>query len=259
MPRQARGKSESGYYHVMLRGNEQRKVFLDNYDRKKYLDLLAKQVFSGNIAISGYCLMDNHIHLIVRENENGLSKPMHSIGTAYVYYFNKKHRRVGHLFQNRFNSEAISDDLYLFSALRYVHQNPVKAGMCKEVEAYPWSSDCYYRNSTLESFVSTEILSYISNDRGKAVSEYCRLMKIPETNTFLEVKELPIKPENLTLLLEKEIKKYGLKDVLDKKYRSQLKEIIHKLCEDYCVSMNDIASELGISKSTVYRILNNKV
>ncbi len=134
MPREAGERSVSGYYHVMLRGYERRNIFMDRSDREKFLTLLSRQTEKGTIAVIAYCLMDNHLHLLVKENENGLAKAMSSVGTAYVIYFNEKYYRSGHLFQNRYKSEAIEDEAYLFAALRYIHQNPVKAAMCEEVK-----------------------------------------------------------------------------------------------------------------------------
>ena len=121
MPRQARQKAESGYYHIMNRGNERRSIFMDDEDRQKYLDLLARQVGKGHADVLAYCLMDNHIHLLIKEgaNENGLTAAMRSLGTAYVGYFNEKYNRSGHLFQNRYKGEAVENEAYLLTPLFY--------------------------------------------------------------------------------------------------------------------------------------------
>ena len=137
MPRTARMESASGYYHVMLRGNERRAIFLDDNDRKKYLELLSKHVAYGTITVLAYCLMDNYLHLLVHDETKTLSKAMRSIGISYTAYFNKKNNRVGHLFQDRFRSEAIKNEAYLFSVLRYLHQNPIKAKILTKAEEYP--------------------------------------------------------------------------------------------------------------------------
>jgi putative transposase len=255
LPRQAREKSESGYYHIMVRGNEQRKIFMDNSDREKYLDILSKQVHLNRIEISAYCLMDNHLHLLIKEIDNELSKALQSIGTAYVIYFNKKYSRVGHLFQNRFKSEPIKDENYLFGTLRYIHQNPIRAGICNRVEDYPWSSDCYYRNSSRRSFVTNHILKHISNNHEQAVVEYCRMMKIPETKSFIDDNNPPMTNEQLSKVIKQELDSHGIADPLEKLHRNVIKQLVSKFHKEYGASMQLIANELGISKSMVQRLL----
>ena len=258
MPRRAREKSDSGYYHVMLRGNERRNIFMDRDDQKKYLTLLSRQAEKGTIAVIAYCLMDNHLHLLLRENEGGLAKAMSSVGTAYVIYFNEKYYRSGHLFQNRYKSEAIEGETYLFAALRYIHQNPVKAAMCAKAEDYEWSSDRYYRNPGLRGFVDTEILLSISENREDAAVEYSRLMEIPETEKFAEIPEPPKTREEISAVVEKAMKRAGITDMKEKRSRDAIEQVAYRLHKDCGLSMRQIAEGLGISKSMVQKILSEK-
>ena len=258
MPREARERSASGYYHVMLRGYERRNIFMDRSDREKFLTLLSRQTEKGTIAVIAYCLMDNHLHLLVKEKENGLAKAMSSVGTAYVIYFNEKYYRSGHLFQNRYKGEAIEEEAYLFAALRYIHQNPVKAAMCEKVEDYEWSSDRYYRNPERPCFVDTEILLSISKIQEDAVSEYRRLMEIPEAEKFADMPELPKTKKEISILVEKELKEAGITDMKEKGARDALKMAIHRLYREHKISMQQIAGELGITKSAVQKILSIK-
>lgn len=129
MPRQARILNEKNVYHVMLRGNNREKIFIDNEDKQRIIETIRLKKKDREFFLYAYCVMDNHIHLVIREGEDSLSRIVKRIGVSYAYYFNKKYNRIGHVFQGRFKSENIEDDKYLLCAIRYVHRNPVKAGL----------------------------------------------------------------------------------------------------------------------------------
>ena len=130
-----------GYYHVGTQGNNKRSIFLDDYDRKRFLLLLGNVVRRYAWSLYAYCLMGNHYHLVLRLSERGaLSRGMCELNTAYARGFNARYRRINHLFGKRFWSELITSDSYLLGAIRYVVQNPVRAGFCASCEDWPWSS-----------------------------------------------------------------------------------------------------------------------
>jgi putative transposase len=140
MPRHARKKSKTGVYHVMVRGINKEIIFHDDEDRRKFLYILAKVKEGYPFELLGYCLMNNHVHLLIREGTENISQIMKRIGTRYAIYFNSKYDRKGHLFQNRFRSERVEDEEYLLTVLRYIHQNPVKAFLVNDTKDYLWSS-----------------------------------------------------------------------------------------------------------------------
>ena len=144
MPRQARKKSENGIYHVMLRGINQQQIFEDSEDYEKFLDILKDCKAISEFKLFAYCLMGNHIHLLIKEDSETLEQIFKRICGRFVYWYNIKYRRVGHLFQDRFKSEPVDSEKYFFTVLRYIHQNPLKAGMCKQVEDYAYSSYSEY-------------------------------------------------------------------------------------------------------------------
>jgi putative transposase len=258
MVRTARIKSESGYYHILLRGNNRDRIFHDNKDRKKFLTVLSEQVDKGFISVIAYCLMDNHIHFLIRENINQLVDAMRSLNTTYALYFNKKYNRSGHLFQNRYQSESIEDEKYLFAALRYIHQNPINANICSHVENYRWSSDLVYRNPELNSFVDTNILSFINRDRATAIGEYIRLMKSPEKETFLEIPENILSDAEMKTLVKAELNSAGIKNLNDISNKNALITTIRVLHRKHGLSIRKIAEIIKISKSSVqYMIKNN--
>ncbi|MFA5636602.1 MAG: transposase [Anaerovoracaceae bacterium] len=139
MPRQARRKSSTGIYHVMLRGVDKRAILLDEQDNKKFIQHLKKSKTDGGFELYAYCLMTNHVHLLIKENEE-IGNSIKRISVRYAAWHSKKYDRIGHLFQNRYLSEPIENDSYFITVLRYILQNPVKAGIVSKPDEYLWSS-----------------------------------------------------------------------------------------------------------------------
>ncbi len=144
MARQPRKISNTGVYHVMIRGNEKRNIFYDDEDRMHFLNIVQTKVRLTKTKLYAYCLMDNHVHFLMGEGNESMAVFMKRINVSYAYYFNKKYDRIGHLFQDRFRSEVIEDDRYLLEAMRYIHNNPVKASIVNKTEDYKWSSYHYF-------------------------------------------------------------------------------------------------------------------
>ena len=156
MPRKQREKSGTGIYHVMMRGINHQDIFEDRADYWKFLKLLRMQThpedkqghaLPAHLTLYAYCLMSNHVHLLVREQAEGLVAPIKSIAISYAQYFNYKYEHSGQLFQDRFKSEPVNDMGYFVTLLRYIHQNPVAAGIASTVSSYTWSSWCEYDDS----------------------------------------------------------------------------------------------------------------
>ncbi len=140
MPRQARKKSESSIYHVLIRGINRQTIFEDEEDSDKLLKVLGIYKAELNCSIYAYCFMHNHIHLLIRSSGEDLATFMRKVGAKYVYWYNQKYDRVGGLFQDRYKSEPVENDSYFVTVLRYIHLNPVKAGICKTASDYKNSS-----------------------------------------------------------------------------------------------------------------------
>lgn len=150
MPRQGRIQSGTGVYHVMLRGINRQQIFENEEDNKHMLYILSNlhlqyspddtPLPTPTCTIYAYCLMGNHIHLLIQEKAWTIGEIIKSLASSYVYYFNRQKQRIGHLFQDRFKSEPVNDMAYFVTLLRYIHQNPVKAGIVADAKDYPWSS-----------------------------------------------------------------------------------------------------------------------
>ena len=145
MPRQARIIPPEGFLHVISRGNNHRKLFLAKKDFKIYYMLLKKLKEEELIRIYHYCLMSNHVHLLAGvEESSNISRFMKRLGLKYFYHYKKKHNYTGHLWQDRFKSKIIERDEYLIQCGKYIELNPVRAGIVKIAEDYPYSSYLYY-------------------------------------------------------------------------------------------------------------------
>lgn len=153
MPRQARKESGTGIYHVMLRGINRQDIFEDKEDYVRMLTCLKQMLEqydeAGNrqqplCTFYAYCLMSNHVHLLLKTNQKDIGSTIKPLAVMYAMYYNSKYSRSGHLFQDRFKSEPVNDMEYFTVLLRYIHQNPLKAGIVNKVEDYQWSSWCEY-------------------------------------------------------------------------------------------------------------------
>ncbi|NTV90708.1 MAG: transposase [Clostridiales bacterium] len=167
MPRRARSKSKSGIYHIILRGINRQNIFEDVDDRLKFIEILDWYKRKFHFEIYAFCLMDNHVHVLINEMDGSVSDIMRGIGGAYVVRYNSKYKRIGNLFQDRYKSETVEDERYLLTVLRYIHRNPIKAGMASAPETYPWSSYKEYIGESRLVNVNY-ILNYFDSDRQKA-------------------------------------------------------------------------------------------
>lgn len=148
MPRTARKLGTTGIYHVMLRGIDCQTLFRDPTDFKAFLTILKECREISGFRLFAYCLMDNHVHLLLMAVKEDLSQSIKRIGIRYATLFNSKYDRIGHVFQDRFRSEAVETDAYFLTVLRYILRNPVKAGLCSCIEDYPYSSVSDYLQGT---------------------------------------------------------------------------------------------------------------
>lgn len=252
MPRQARERSITGIYHIMLRGINRQTIFKDSEDKKRLFQKLQYYKMVSNFELYGYCFMDNHIHLLIREKTESISVFIKRISSSYVLWFNEKYERCGHLFQERFKSEAIENDSYLLTALRYIHQNPVKAGITKNVSGFPWSSYHEYTKTPILTDTSI-VLGLFSPDREKALELFVKFMNEENADQCLDNdKEPRISDSEIRAMLLL----HGVSDSdqfrqLQKQKRD---EIIIVLKSIEGVTIRQLSRITGISKSVVNRI-----
>ena len=166
MPRQPRVTSGTEIYHVMMRGINHQNIFEEPEDYYQFINILDRMrtqyddlgnPCGTNCIYYAYCLMSNHFHLLIRERDEKVGDTIKRIASSYVYYFNRKYGRDGHLFKERFKSEPVNDMAYFTTLLRYIHQNPVKAGIVTEVKDYEYSSWGEYTGQIEPSFQICDI------------------------------------------------------------------------------------------------------
>ena len=175
MARPLRIEYPGAYYHVTSRGNERKAIFRDVADRRKFLEILSSSIEQFIVRLHAYVLMDNHYHLLVETPEGNLSRAIRHLNGVYTQYFNRRHRRVGHLFQGRYKAILVDKDSYLIELSRYIHLNPwrVRRGS-KDALGYRWSSLRMYtgREKAPEWLETEEILRSFGQKRGKARRAY---------------------------------------------------------------------------------------
>jgi len=251
MPRKPRIEI-SGYYHIINRGVEQRTIFEDAQDYEYFEELMCFYAKSYCITLHNYCLMSNHYHLLIEIQEENLSKFMRQVNMNYSIYFNKKNKRVGHLWQGRFKSWYVTDEAYLYTLMCYIEQNPLKAHMVKELAEYPYSSYHYFLDyeNIPECLQNAWIVQKHKEDK-EAIEAFLtapvdrqQLQELKTASSLVEAPNVDNKPkeEDLIMLFE---------TIANKKDRNAL--ILKAYEQDY--SQHMIAKVLGVSQQAVFGVI----
>lgn len=252
MPRKARIKSQTGIYHVILRGINHQIIFEDCEDYQKYLELLKEYQEISGYKLYAYCLMDNHLHLLIKEGEEELGNIFKRLGSSYVYWYNWKYNRSGHLFQDRFKSEPVEDDAYFLTILRYIHQNPFKAGVVVELGDYPWSS---YRNyMENKGLCSTSYgLGLFANNTEEAQRLFAVFNQEKSSSQCLDINEKKRwkDPEAMDLIR----KLAGVKSPVEiQKMEKEKRDEMISICKSKGLSIRQIERLTGVSFGVIRRI-----
>ena len=177
MARPPRIEFPGAFYHIIVRGNQRQDIFGDDRDRIEYLKRLGRYKREREFFLYAYVLMRNHVHLLIETVNTPVSKIMQLINFTYTQYFNKRYCKVGHLFQGRYKSIVCDRDQYLLSLVRYIHLNPVRAGLVKEPEGYRWSGHQEYLGDR-EPLVDTgRVLGMFSEKVSQARRRYRNFVK----------------------------------------------------------------------------------
>lgn len=171
----------------MLRGIDKMDIFSLNSDYEKFLNYIRVAMDKSDFVVYGYCLMTNHVHLLIKIETEEIGDIVKRIAVGYAQYYNLKNGRIGHLFQNRFRSETVESDEYFLTALRYIHQNPIKAGMVRNIKDYKWSSYIEYINVRNKNDIIIEpsfALSYFPN-----IDSFIDYMEMENEDQCLEYDE----------------------------------------------------------------------
>jgi putative transposase len=219
MPRIARGLADNQIYHIINRGNRRETVFHDNYDYDKFLDLLSTAKETYNINIYAYCLMPNHFHLVVfTPLADSLSKAMHWISSSYVRYYNKRYQISGHLWQGRYKSFIVQEDIYLLILLKYVEANPKRAKIVNDAIKYKYSS-AYNRINNIKDIIDTPPIILPDNWQ-EFINEKENKVDIDTIRNCIN-RQAPLGDQNWQ---EKVVKEYGLESTINPRGRPRSKE-----------------------------------
>jgi putative transposase len=173
MPRRLRVHLPGGFYHVTLRGNHQQAIFFSDRDRTLLNGIVAEAIEKFSARVHAYCWMGNHIHLLLQAGTEPISRTMHYIATTYARIKQRHMQTTGHFFERRYHALLVDADSYLLQLLRYIHLNPVTAGIARELTDYQWSSHHNYAGTRNDPWVTTEFVwSVLAVDRTVAISAY---------------------------------------------------------------------------------------
>ena len=236
----------------MLRGINRQSIFEDDEDRERFLETIKRYKEKSKYEIYGYCLMNNHVHILLKEKDESISAALKRICSSYVYWYNWKYERSGHLFQERYKSETVENEAYLLTVLRYIHQNPVKAGLVKNTKDYKWSSFGEYINKP--EIVDTElILQIISSNHEKAIDTLINYTNEENEDNCLEYQEKVRITDNEA---KQYIVKLGFKSINEFQQLDRVKrnEIIREMKSIKGITVRQLSRITGISKSVIDRI-----
>jgi putative transposase len=181
MPRQARLDIPGALHHIMVRGINKTSIFDDEQDKTQFLERLGALITEGQCRIYAWVLMRNHLHILFKSGKYGISSVMRKLLTWYAQYYNRRHKRTGHLFENRYKSILCEEDNYLLALVRYIHLNPIRAGIVKtmeELDHYPWSGHRNLVGNAKHPWMDTaHILAQFGDTKRKSLHEYRTFMK----------------------------------------------------------------------------------
>ncbi len=238
MSRLPRNYMKTPFFHIITQGIEKRFIFEKPEDIKYYIKIMYKIKEEHNINIIAYCIMNNHTHMLVETQViEQLSKYMQRINTTYGKYYNKKYNRVGYVFRDRYKAEGIYSEKHLYNCIKYIHNNPVKAGICNKAEEYPYSNYKMMRTEFKEKYSSM------------AKSDYSNV-----EYEFIDVDEKNEKPCDKIIEVYLKENKIDLKSI--KQSKEMLKKLIIFLKDENKISLRKIAEGIEMSRETVRKIYN---
>jgi len=253
MPRKPRIEID-GYYYITNRGAEQRVVFKDSEDYEHFLELMCSYSKSYNITIHNYCLMSNNYHLLLEITGETLSKYMRQLNMNYSMYFNKKYKRSGRLWQGRFKSWYVTNEVYLHTLMCYIEQNPLKANIVPALEEYPYSSYRYFVSTdTPECLRDAWIVQNFQGDT-EAIRAFFHIT--PDSSQLLEMKKASslVEAPNIDKKPNEEKLKHILQKAKDTKHRNTL----IAQCYKRGYSQHMIARVLSISQQAVCGVIKRE-
>ena len=244
----------AGYHHVINRGVNRSTVFDTSDDKEMFLQIINKSATIHKVTLHAYCIMDNHYHLLIETQKENISTFMRIVNANYAKYYNKKYKRSGHLWQDRYKSRYITSEDYLYTLIRYIEYNPIEAGLSKKVNEYPF---------TLASLIFHSKEHYPCSNESLLIKEF-------DIQTLHEFLETSLTEDELTYLQEKEKQKIlksndGIILKCSRKFEEHFSDIetrnernlaiLNAYLDGY--TQVDIASYLKVSKSLISKVVKS--
>ncbi|MCO6427661.1 transposase [Nitrosomonas communis] len=273
MARPLRIELAGGLYHVTSRGDRREEIYLDDADRTHWLALLGHVCKRFNWICHAYCLMDNHYHILVETVEGNLSRGMRQLNGVYTQYVNRRHNRVGHVFQGRYKAILVEKESYLLELSRYVVLNPVRAGMVTNIDQWPWSSypAMIGKNSCPEWLQTDWILGQFGKQRKQARAAYVDFVRagvgLPSvwnalrgqiylgSDTFVDTMLQHVESDKNSSEIPRAQRKGQAKPLSDYSSFSDRNEGIMAAYQTGDYTMKQIADEFGLHYATISRIV----
>lgn len=263
MPRLPRSESSTGIYHIILRSVNQQIIFEEEADYREFLSVLQYSKTKYGLDIYAYCLMSNHVHLLMSVPDGALGLWMKSLGSIFVRWYNRKYQRVGYLFQDRFLSKPVENVYYFLNCLYYIHENPVNANMCRYATEYRWSScSAYY--GTKNELVDTKIACSMAGSKELLMDFFKRGRNPNEDDDFVfdEVEfEMYCPGQKLSgdkaLAVYRQITGGATPADIQKMPKVERNNLIRKLLKEQ-LTYEQISLFCGVSKTTIARIRRNE-
>ena len=251
MSRPLRIEYPGAWYHVMNRGRRSEVTFPEHKDYYRFTELLIESCKLWNICISAYCLMPNHYHLLIHTPDGNLSRCMRHINGVYTQRYNKAHSCDGQLFRGRFKSILVEGDPYLLQLVRYIHRNPLRANLTKNIDNYKWSSHAgYISNAKKWDWLHKDyILSILTSDPASQVSAYKHFVRMDDSKELLGVLESPKWPP---LLGGKQFLDWVKQTFFENKREKEIPDSIH-LAPDLTLIKAMVCNYYDIHESILHK------
>jgi REP element-mobilizing transposase RayT len=245
MPRRLRIHAPGGFYHVTLRGNHRRAIFVEEGDQRLLNVIVARAIASFEARVHAYCWMGNHIHLLLQAGSEPISSPMRNIAAEFARAMQSKLGTTGHFFERRYHSTLVDHDSYLLQLIRYIHRNPVEAGIVTHVSAYPWSSHHAYAGSRSEGWVTVDFaLRMFARHRVQAVHAYRRFLDAPRHDDEPWLATMASNGGGVQVLGNDEFVARAQGRASPLRARESLEDVIAEGCRRFAVSLDRLASTL---------------
>lgn len=240
MPRRLRIHIPGGVYHVTLRGNHRQPIVFADSDRRLFNIIVARALEKFAARLHAYCWMSNHVHLVLQASEHPIARPMHDIAAGFARAMQTKLETTGHFFERRYHAALVDTDSYMLELLRYVHRNPVAAGIAASVDEYQWTSHHNYRGARQDDWVTTNFaLSMFAEERARAIMAYRKFVDSDDERAWEPSHAMA---ECVEVIGNDEFVASALRPRQRPKTRQSIEDLLQEACKRFEVTRELLAS-----------------